>query len=575
MRFGQPQVLWLLLIVLPALIGFLYWSWRVKQKLILQFVHARLLSSLTIGVSASRQKLRLALLVAAIAGVLLALARPQWGFAWEEAQFKGLDIIVAIDTSRSMLAKDAVPDRLDRAKFAAIDLMRLAKNDRLGLVAFAGNAFLQAPLTVDDHAFEQALDAVSVGIVPQGGTSLSSAIKTATTAFEKANDNHKVLVLFTDGEDHDADTETLDAAKVAADAGVRIFTIGVGTPEGELLQTTDDQGNTAFIKDDDGNVVKSRLNQTLLQQIATDAGGFYLPLQGANPMDTLYARGIEPLPTTAESTRLTRVYQERFYWPLGFAIACLMIELLLPESPRLRRAAGAPALQKVVAVLALMLVAMGAFGSPSSAYKDYQAGDYKAALDEYSRLGDKKTNDYRLQFDAGTAAYKAKEFEKAAKGFNAALISPDMPSELPEQQHAYYDLANTLYHLGDVQQDPDAKKKRWGEALDNYALAIKLANQLKTNDVDAENNMQFVQQALEKLKQDQQKKDNDKDQEPDEAAKQAKARADLAVKQRQYKEAMDIMETSRKQDSTTEYYAEYIKRLEEINGVATGAPAAR
>ena len=149
-------------------------------------------------------------------------------------------------------------------------------------------------------------------LLPQGGTSLSSAIKTATAAFEKANDNHKVLVLFTDGEDHDADTETLEAAKEAADAGVRIFTIGVGTPEGELLQATDDQGNTTFIKDDDGNVVKSRLNQTLLQQIATDAGGFYLPLQGASPMDTLYARGIEPLPTTSESTRLTRVYQSDF-----------------------------------------------------------------------------------------------------------------------------------------------------------------------------------------------------------------------------------------------------------------------
>jgi tetratricopeptide (TPR) repeat protein len=215
-------------------------------------------------------------------------------------------------------------------------------------------------------------------------------------------------------------------------------------------------------------------------------------------------------------------------------------------------------------------VTAGAFGSPSSAYKDYQAGDYKAALDEYSRLGEKKTNDYRLQFDAGTAAYKAKEFEKAAKGFNAALNTPEIISDLPVQQHSYYDLANTLYHLGDVQQDPDAKKKRWEDALENYARAI----HLDTNDVDAQNNMQFVQQALEKLKQDQQKKDNDKDQEPDEAAKQAKARADQAVRQRQYKEAMDIMETSRKQDPTTEYYADYIKRLEEINGVATGAPAA-
>jgi len=277
MRFAQPQVLWVLLAVFPALLGFLFWSWRVKQKLILQFVRARLLPSLTRGVSAPRQKLRLALLLAAVAAVFLALARPQWGFAWEEARMQGLDIIIAIDTSRSMLAQDVAPNRIERAKLAAIDLMRLAKTDRLGLVAFAGSAFLQAPLTLDDQAFQQAVEAVSVGIIPQGGTALSAAIKASLASFDKGDDNHKVLILFTDGEDHDADTETLAAAKEAAQAGLRIFTIGVGTPEGELLRVTDSQGNASFVKDDDGNVVKSHLNRTLLQQIATAANGFYLP----------------------------------------------------------------------------------------------------------------------------------------------------------------------------------------------------------------------------------------------------------------------------------------------------------
>jgi Ca-activated chloride channel homolog len=172
-----------------------------------------------------------------------------------------------------------------------------------------------------------------------------------------------------------------------------------------------------------------------------------------------------------------------------------------------------------------------------------------------------------LQFNAGTAAYKAKEFARAEKGFSAALNSPDIISDLPTQQHTYYDLGNTLYHLGDALQDPDAKKKTWEQSLENYARAL----HLDTNDLDAQNNMQFVTQQLEKLKQNQQNKNDQKDQEPDDDAKKAKARADQAVRQRQYKEAMDIMETSRKQDPTTEYYADYIKRLEEINGVAAGA----
>ncbi|HEY3855921.1 MAG TPA: VWA domain-containing protein [Verrucomicrobiae bacterium] len=530
MRFAQPQVFWILLVVVPALIVFFYWSWRVKQKLILQFVHARLLSGLTVGVSSARQKIRMALLVAGVAGVFLALARPQWGFAWEEAKLQGLDIIVAIDTSRSMLAQDVAPNRLEKAKLAAIDLMRLAKTDRLGLVAFAGTAFLQAPLTIDEQAFQQAVDAVSVGVIPQGGTALSAAINTAMSAFEKGNDNHKVLVLFTDGEDHDADTETIAAAKAAADAGMRIFTIGVGTPEGELLSVKDDQGNASYVKDDDGNVVKSRLNQTLLQQIATDANGFYLPLQGAQPMETLYARGLATLPKTEESTRLTRVYVERYHWPLGFAILCFIIEILLPESPGARRNAAAavlPGLTKVAAIAIFVLTALSALGSPSSAYKDYQAGDFKAALEEYNRLAQEKTNDYRLHYDAGAAAYRAKKLDDAAKQFNEALESEGMISDPKTQENTWYNLGNTLYQMGEPLTDPDKKKESWEHAVESLSHAYKL----NTNDLDARNNLAFVKQKLEELKQQQQQQQ--KNQNQDQKDKDKKDQKDQKNQQNQ------------------------------------------
>jgi Ca-activated chloride channel family protein len=517
-RCEHPQVLWLAAAAVPALAGFLFWSWRVKTKLALQFVHARLLSSLTVGVSAAREKVRMALLVAALAGILLALARPQWGFAWEEAHLRGMDIIVALDTSRSMLARDVSPNRLERAKLAAIDLMRLTKTDRLGLVVFAGAGFLQAPLTLDDQAFQQSVNAVFVGIVPQGGTSLCSAIRTSLAAFEKGNDNHKVMVLFTDGEDHDADAETLAATKEAAEAGLRIFTIGVGTPEGELLRVTDEQGNASFVKDDEGNVVKSRLNQTLLQQIATEAHGFYLPLRGANPMETLYSRGLAPLPKTEETTRLTRVYQERYHWFLGFAVFCLVIEALLPERPGSRRsrsaAAQATVPQAAVTLALLLLLPLAGRASPSSAFRDYQSGNFKDAFEEYSRLAQKKTNDYRLRYDAGTAAYKARQLDAAQKQFNATLDTPDIISAPQNQQRTYYNLGNTLYRLGEPLPDPDKKKELWQHAIKNYDLALRL----NTNDLDARNNLAYVKQQLEELKrqqqqqQQQQKEQQDKDQ---------------------------------------------------------------
>ena len=278
MRFAHPSLLWLLLILPPALIAFFWWSWRKRQELAKHFIQARLLPGLISGVSPTRQKLRMAGIILAVVCVILALARPQWGFTWEEVKQRGLDIIVAIDTSKSMLAEDIAPNRLARAKLAALDLMQQSKSDRLGLVAFAGNAFLQCPLTIDDNAFRQSVEALDVNIIPSGGTALAEAINIARTAF-KEGDNHKVLVIFSDGEDNDEGA--LDAAQVAAQEGLRIFTVGVGTAEGELLRIKDAKGRTDYIRDDQGNVVKSRLNESLLQEIAfATEGRMYLRLAG-------------------------------------------------------------------------------------------------------------------------------------------------------------------------------------------------------------------------------------------------------------------------------------------------------
>ena len=233
MSFAHPQILWLLVVFPPALVAFFWWSLRKRQQLMTRFIESRLLSGLVAGISPARRKLRLALLLAAVICLILALARPPWGGTWQEVNQKGVDIVVAIDTSKSMLAEDIAPNRLARAKLAALDLMAQARSDRLGLVAFAGDAFLQCPLTIDDAAFRQSVESLDVNTIPQGGTALSEAIHTAMTAFKEA-DNYKVLVLITDGEDHDSNA--LDTAEKAAQAGLKIFTVGVGTPDGQILR---------------------------------------------------------------------------------------------------------------------------------------------------------------------------------------------------------------------------------------------------------------------------------------------------------------------------------------------------
>ncbi len=295
MTFANPNVLWLLLLFPPALVLFFWWSWRKRQQLMAQFIQARLLPSLTVGISPFRQKVRLVCIVAAVICLIFALARPQFGFDWEEVKRKGLDIVVAIDTSKSMLAEDIPPNRLARAKLAALELMQQARSDRLGLVAFAGSAFLQCPLTIDDSAFRQSVDSLDVRTLPQGGTAIAQAIDTARSAF-KEGDNYRILVIFTDGEDQDSGA--VEAAKRAAEVGMQIFTIGVGSAEGEILRISDAKGRTDYIRDEQGNAVKSHLNESLLREIAgATSKGFYLPLRGAKAIDTLYTEGLAPLPS--------------------------------------------------------------------------------------------------------------------------------------------------------------------------------------------------------------------------------------------------------------------------------------
>ena len=512
MTFAYGHILWLLLVIPPLMLVFFWWAGRERQRLMTQFIQARLLPSLISGVSPTRLKVRFALLIASVTLLLIALARPQWGFTWEESKQKGLDIVVAIDTSKSMLAEDIAPNRLARAKLAALDLMQQAKSDRLGLVAFAGGAFLQCPLTIDDNAFRQSVESLDVNIIPQGGTAVAEAITTALTAF-KEGDNFKVLVLFTDGEDNDENA--VSAAQAAAKEGMKIFTIGIGTAEGELLRVKDAKGRTDYIRDAEGNVVKSRLNEGLLQQIAgATEGGFYLPLRGAKTIDTLYEKGLAPLPKSEGQEKLIKRFHERYHWPLAAAILLLLVEILLPErrspsrsaksqTPQLiEKGLGAPT---IATTLALLLLPILATASPSSALREYNEGKFDRALKEYQRSLAKTKDDPRLQFNAGAAAYRDGKLDEAAQHFGQAATAPD----LKLQEQAYYNLGNTLYRAGEALPDPKKQIETWEGAVKQFENAMKL----NTNSTDAQFNHEFVKQRLEELKQQQQQpKQDDKDQ---------------------------------------------------------------
>jgi Ca-activated chloride channel family protein len=565
MSFAAPYYLWLLPIIPPLLVAFFWWSARERQRLMTQFIHARLLPGLIAGVSTTRQKIRAAGMIAAVFCLILALARPQWGFDWQEVTQRGLDVVVAIDTSKSMLAEDIAPNRLARAKLAALDLMQQAKSDRLGLVAFAGSAYLQCPLTIDDSAFRQSVEALDVNIIPQGGTAIADAIETAAKAF-KEGDSHKVIVLFTDGEDHDSNA--LDAAKKAADAGVIIFTIGIGSAEGELLRIKNENGQSDYVRDENGNVVKSHLNEALLQQIAgATPGGFYLPLRGANTIDMLYQKGIAPLPKSDSTEKLVRRYHERYHWPLALAMVLLMVEMLFPERKRETRKTGvrssgfnrleppeggtpnkAAAVVTATIMVSLLLPAV-ALGSPSSASRDYKSGRFNDAQKEFERLAaEDKKGDARFIFNAGTAAYRATNYDGAIKCFTTALNAPDVKL----QQAAYFNVGNAQFRLGQLGKDLDEIQQHWEAAIKSYQNAATLDK----NDADAAFNLEFAKRGVEQIKQ------------LREAARLAKQAADEATRRRNYHRALEIMQSLTQQNPLGKQFEDYTKKLQDIDAIA-------
>jgi Ca-activated chloride channel family protein len=340
-EWTHPGALWLLAL-LPVLAAAAWWRLRQRARLLAGFAEDHLLPRLAPDVDHRRRHLREGVRLAACALLIVALAGPQWGMRWEEVRREGVDLIVAVDTSRSMLTTDIKPSRIERAKLAVLDLVKQLQGDRLGLVAFAGTAFLTCPLTLDYGAFTQSLNAVHVGLIPRGGTALGEAIRTSLEAFEARQGKHEALILITDGENHEGDVD--EAAQLAGERGVKIYTVGIGTTEGELIPAGD--GDGTFVKDRKGQVVKSRLNEEVLQNLAIKTGGAYVHGTGASlGLEQIFQDHIAKMEKRELQSSLQRRLDPRLQWPLAAAILLIVVEPLLGDRRRpagMRRRAAAP-----------------------------------------------------------------------------------------------------------------------------------------------------------------------------------------------------------------------------------------
>jgi len=322
MQFADEKILlWLWAAV--VLVLFFWYQRRRHRQILGRFAAGGLIEQLVPSLHQRRIFIKQILLVGVFVFGILALARPQWGFEWRKVKKEGVDILIAIDTSKSMLTADVKPNRLQRAKLAVQDLVKKLKGDRLGIIAFAGDAFLMCPLTVDYSGILLTLESLDAGAVPRGGTRIAEAIDLAVKEYRDIKAKHKSLVILTDGENLTGDP--VAAARRARQAGVRVYCVGLGTREGELIQVTNVFNEKEFLKDSQGNFVKSRLNEKVLSDIALAAGGSYVRAAGAQlGLERIYEQELSRLEKRTFKTKMEKRYFERFYIPLALALVLLI-----------------------------------------------------------------------------------------------------------------------------------------------------------------------------------------------------------------------------------------------------------
>jgi Ca-activated chloride channel family protein len=335
MEFANPQFLLLGLILIPGLALILFWTSRRRKQAIRKLGDQELIARLNDNLNVRGRRWRSALRLSALILLVIVLARPQWGSEVREIDQEGLQVMVALDVSQSMMAEDIKPSRLDRAKLEIADLMQRLDGDEIGLVLFSGASFIQVPLTSDYNTALTYLDNAGPNVISRHGTVIGDAIRTSVTGFDPDLASQKVLIVMTDGED--SETDPVAAAKDAAADDVLIYTIGFGTTEGEPVPQTDSNGNVVgYMKDDQGNVVLSSLDENTLQTVAqTGSGKYYLASADGAELDSLLAE-IDQLQRAQLENRFEVRKIDRFQIFLALALAALIAGELIPD----RRAAS-------------------------------------------------------------------------------------------------------------------------------------------------------------------------------------------------------------------------------------------
>jgi Ca-activated chloride channel family protein len=494
MHFANPYLLNLLWgLILVA--GIMVYGVKRRKKILELFVTYSLWPVITPGFNPQRSWFKACLMFFAFVFAIIALSGPQMGFKWQKTSQKGVDLMIALDCSRSMLAQDIKPNRLERAKREIIDLLNMMRSDRAGLVAFSGRAILQCPLTLDHETFNIFLKVLEPGFLPVGGTNLGEAINECYKGFEKESDTQKAIIIITDGESTSGDVE--QTAKEMAKEGIKIFCISVGDLAGAPIP--DDEGG--FIKDDQGNIILSKIDEKGLEKIADLTGGFYVrSVAGDMDLDMIYK---DKILGTMERKKLTsgkkRVWENRFQWFLLPSVILLLLELALSSKKRINSSINI--LSVFILIFGLNIIgfsipSIAQAKTVSSSVKEgitaFEEKNYELAKKHFIDAQLENPENRKLYYNIGTAAYMNKEYEQAKTNFKHALESDDKNL----RHNARYNLANTQYRQGNLE-----------DAIREYENILKEFPE----DINAKENLEFVK----KKNQEQKKQKSESDKNPD------------------------------------------------------------
>ena len=488
------QPLYLLLILLIPLMFIAYWLMRRwRKRRIARFGDPDLVSSLAPLVPRRKGWLKLTLLSLALLFFAIGMARPQLGAILKEKQVKGAEIMVVLDVSNSMLAEDYSPNRLERAKLAISKLVDELQGDRIGLIIFAGESFVQLPVTSDYVSAKIFLNSITTESVPVQGTAMGDGIRTAIKSFTSESENSRAIILITDGENHEDDP--VSAAKDAVDMGARVFCIGVGSPEGKPIPM-----DGGLLKDNDGNIVVTRLDEKTLRDVASAGRGLYVRAGntefGLNPV----IDEIRSLDAKDFQSVVFEEYDEQYMYFFAIALIFMLIEFMISDTRNRRSLFGRG--KGMVAVLILMLASPVMLQAQSdrsevrAGNREFKKGEFREAELDYKRALEEDSTSVTAKYNLGNALYKTESYSEAElylKGLGDSLKSVSASKA-----------SDCFHNSGNLA----LKQKKYQEAVDAYKESLRL----EPDNFETKSNLAYAQKMLkEQQQQQQQQQQNQQD----------------------------------------------------------------